>query len=103
MRPKPAEALEHDLLIDQQHPPLTLKTALAVALTRVGDYESVGGIINEVTLEGAVSRFATLPVAAGCLIPVGEAQPGIDSLSNLVLRLDVEPKWLQHKYFFEQF
>ena len=103
IRPKSIESLERDLQIDQQHPPLTLDAALAVALSRVGDYESVGGIINEVTLEGAVSRFAKFPVAAGCLIPLGEIQLGRDSLSDLVLRLDVEPKWLQHKYFFEQF
>jgi hypothetical protein len=45
-----------------------------------------------------------LPVVAGCLIPMGEIQPtGVDSLSALVLRLDIEPKWVQNRYFFERF
>jgi hypothetical protein len=104
MRLKSTESLERDLLVDQQHPPLTLNAAIAVALINVGDFESVGGIVNEVTLEGAVARFAKLPVAAGCLIPLGEIQPaGVDPLSTLVLRLDIEPKWVQNKYFFEKF
>ena len=104
IRLKSPEALERDLLVDQQHPPLSLSAAIAVALSEEGVFESVGGSITEITLEGAAARFAKLPAVAGCLIPVGEVQPaGVDPLSALVLRLDIEPKWVQHKYFFEQF
>jgi hypothetical protein len=103
MRLKSPQALERDLLVDQQHPPLTLSAAIAVALSKDGDFESVGGSITENTLEGAAARFAKLPVVAGCLIRIGEIQPtGVDPLATLVLRLDIEPKWVQHKYFFEQ-
>ena len=102
IRLKSPEALERDLLVDQQHPPLTLSAAIAVALSEEGVFESVGGSIIEITLEGAAARFAKFPVVAGCLIPVGEVQPaGVDPLSALVLRIDIEPKWVQHKYFFE--
>ena len=101
---KSQAALERDLLVDQLHPPLTLDAAIAVALSSVGDFESIGGSITEITLEGAAARFAKLPVVAGCLIPIGEIQPAAgEPLAALVLRLDLEPKWVQHRYFFERF
>ena len=104
MRFKSQAALERDLLVDQLHPPLTLDAAIAVALSSVGDFESIGGSITEITLEGAAARFAKLPVVAGCLIPIGEIQPAAgEPLAALVLRLDLEPKWVQHRYFFERF
>lgn len=97
-------ALKRDLLVSDQVPPLSLAAAAAIASAEAGDLAAAGGVIEDVYLEGLIPRFATLPAAASPMIPLGPLpQEGPDQrllLSHVLIRLRVQPSWVQHQYFF---
>ena len=94
--------LKKALLVDDKHLPLSFAAADAVSSAEMHDYVSVGGAISKVSLEAAVTRFATLPDVAYILVPIG-GLPMIDEsnapLGQTCWRLDVLPTWAQHTHF----
>ncbi|MBC8353619.1 MAG: hypothetical protein H8E66_16595 [Planctomycetes bacterium] len=96
-------ALRTDLMVAKQAPALTLATAVSVHSAERGDLASVGGEIIGHHLEGLITRFAALPDAASILVPLG-VLPTEDiqqpMLSQMLMRFDVKPTWIQHEHFY---
>jgi hypothetical protein len=97
--------LNQELLVTAQQPALTLDTTAALASARRGDYARVGGAVKNFHLEGLIPRFATLRPEIQQLVPLGplpdEAEPTA-FVSHVLVRWDVEPDWVQHRYFFAE-
>jgi hypothetical protein len=95
------DALQQLLLIDSTHPPLSMAAADAISSANLREYEAVGGKIGRVHLEAVVTRFIALPDAAYPLSSLGSL-PTLEDTEPLVQtcwRFDVQPQWVQHKYF----
>jgi hypothetical protein len=99
-------ALKADLFVTDEAPPLTLPAAAAIASAEVGDWDACGGSIHGLHLEGFITRLGTLPEPAWSLIPLGtvplhqsstHGQSGF--LPQAVVRFDVTPDWVQHRFF----
>ncbi|MFO0906267.1 MAG: hypothetical protein U0939_24890 [Pirellulales bacterium] len=101
------EALKADLFVSDAAGPLTLVAASALATAEAGDWDWCGGTLTQVHLEGYVTRLMTLPDAAWPLVPLGAVAvsaaradaPSSPLLSKSVVRFDVAPEWVQHRYF----
>ncbi|WP_425614946.1 hypothetical protein NA78x_004830 [Anatilimnocola sp. NA78] len=96
--------LELALLATPQAGPLSLDAAAALAGARLGVCETVGGAIDQLTLEPLLTRFITLPNEAASLLPLGPLEP--DPVNNdshgdsLSVRCDMlKPTWYQHECF----
>ena len=102
-----ASVSQHDdlataLLVSPDHPPLSMQAGDAISSSQMQDYESVGGVIKAMHLEGQVNRFVQLPDAAYVLSPLRrvpayhkDAQP----LRCWCWRFDLQPTWVQHQYY----
>ncbi len=103
--PEPLDAigrLKNDLLVDADHPPLTLKAACAIASAERGEFRNVGGVVMNMGLEGSISRFAVIPPDEATLVDLNQIQMRVDvgdELSGLLIRYDLQPQWLAHDYF----
>ncbi len=103
--PEPLEAigrLKNDLLVDADHPPLTLKAACAIASAERSEFRNVGGVVVNMGLEGSISRFAVIPPDEASLVELNQIQMRVDfgdELSGLLIRYDLQPQWLAHDYF----
>lgn len=96
-------SLETQLFVTSDQPPLSLSATRAIRSARRGDLVCVGGAVSGVFLEGHITRFATLPDAAALLTSLGKLPPDYretDQLEQVVLRLDLAPKWVRQRYFF---
>jgi hypothetical protein len=89
------------LMIDDDHPPLTITAAGAMSSALSQEFEEVGGAISRMHLEGTVTRFIALPEIAYSLAPLGRLpEPGDQAtIGHICWRLDIEPHWVRHKYF----
>ena len=100
----PVETLKRDLLVTETTPPLTLAAHTALASAEQGDFQSVGGTLQSVFLEGVIPRFAALPAGALPMSPLGplpaETPDANRMLPQVMLRLQVQPTWAAHRYFF---
>lgn len=99
------QSLKEDLLITDEMPPLSLAAATAIRSGEQGDYVAVGGVVKGVHLEGLIPRFAVLSEGALPFVALGPmpAEPREDALlSHVLMRFDVLPSWVHHKYFFLQ-
>ena len=98
------EQLRRELFVSATTPPLTLAAHSALVSGEQGDFQAVGGVIQAVFLEGVIPRFATLPAGALPMIPLGPLpaeSPAPDRmLPQVMLRLQVQPTWAAHRYFF---
>lgn len=95
--------LAQDLMLNNGEKPLTIDATAAMLSARNGHYARAAGKVAGFTVEGAAARYATLPSVASGLIPIGAIPPRdeqAETASTLAIRLDVEPKWVQHRYFF---
>ncbi len=91
------------LLVDEQSPPLTLETAVALDRGRRGDFELAGCTIERLKLEPLIYRFAELKESAQRIVPIGPLPSeslGNEPVRQVLLRLSVRPDWLQNEYFF---
>ncbi len=94
------DALAHDLFATTENPPLTVAASTAIKSAMNREYESLGGTVLAFKPEGMSTRFAKLaPVMSGFLTP-GQPTGEPAKRNDLILRVDIEPRWLQHKYFF---
>lgn len=104
--PMPSEQAVADLkaalLVDESYGPLSIKAADAVSSADLHDYMTVGGVVQTVHLEGAVTRFIGLPDVAYPLTPLGTT-PSFRTDTNLAeqtcWRLDMMPIWARNRYF----
>lgn len=99
---KQIDTLNTALIVDQEHPPLTLAAAGAISSAQLREFKSIGGEIQRIHLEAVVTRFITLPDGAYMLARLG----GFPNLSDnyppnnqTCWRLDIQPHWVQHEYF----
>jgi hypothetical protein len=97
------QRLRQDLLVTEQLPPLTLGAAMAIDSAERGDFFAVGGTVRGIYLEGLIPRFATLPEGGLSMLALGPlpVEPKHEGLLNhVVMRLEVAPSWVSHRYFF---
>lgn len=102
------ESLKESLLVSEDQEPPTIEAVLAIHSAEAGCYENVGGTIRDFRTETFQSRLATLPSAASGLVgwnriqslAAGDGSASVGSEPVLLFRLDVEPAWAQHRYFF---
>ena len=96
-------ALKSDLMIEPAASALTLAAATSVRSAERGDLAAVGGEIAGHHLEGLITRFAALPDAASILVPLG-VLPTEDLkqplLTQMLMRFDLKPAWVQHEHFY---
>lgn len=95
--------LKEAVLVDGEHPALSLDAAGAISAAEMQEFEAVGGVIRNVTLEARLVRFAALPDVASVIQPLGTL-PKLGDYRNPPLkaacwRLDVQPMWAQNRYF----
>lgn len=93
--------LEQSLLVDASNPPLTLRATSAIQSARDGSYVSVGCTLQDFVIESPVSRFATFPIPASPLVPLGAVHPqgAQGELTFLLIRFTATPDWFHHRYF----
>lgn len=98
-------ALETDLLVAADRPPLSLRSAAALRSLALGDFVSGSGKITGCHLEGWLTRLAGLPDAAWPVVPLGQlpaahntARQTAPWLGQAAMRFEVEPTWLRHEY-----
>lgn len=96
-------SLEKDLLVTSQTPPLTLAAAQAIATAKQGKYLAVGGSASTVKIEAFGVRFAKLPDAMDAIVPTPQIPSTNGELGNMLLRVNLNPTWVQHRYFFKKF
>lgn len=99
----PQTQLSHELLVTEQHPPLTLEACAAMDSMRRGYFAAVGGTITGFHLEGVIPRFAGLRPEAQQLIPLDALPadgPSSGLIAHIVVRFELRPAWLRHRYFF---
>lgn len=80
--------------------PLSLAAAMAMESARAGHYERVGGKVVAILPQAMATKFIQLQSDANCFCPPSKV-PGVPpGLDQVVLEVQVKPKWVQHKYFF---
>lgn len=96
------ESLKADLLLDDEHAPLSLDAAAAIGSAELREYDSFGGIIRNVHMEPTAVRFISLPSAASAIavrtVPP-DVNPEVPAVSDACWRVDLSPHWVQHDYF----
>ncbi|MFO0868010.1 MAG: hypothetical protein U0935_03605 [Pirellulales bacterium] len=103
-------ALRADLFLADDAPPLTLAAAAAVQSAEVGDWDQCGGTIQGLHLEAFITRLATLPDPVWQLVPWGAAPPAtrrvetvnVSILPQVIVRFEMSPEWVQHRFFFSE-
>ncbi len=94
------EALASDLLITQGQMPLTVKAAGAFNSAQNNDFASLGGAIQSFQVVPMSAGLGKLSPAMATYFPIGELPPDQADLKDMLLRVVIEPEWIQHKYFF---
>lgn len=101
LKTEPAKALERALLVDQSHAPLSVRAASAIHTAEMGEGLVVGATVQDVFVEGAITRLVALPdIAApfvGINYPVVFPRDQVPMTASL--RASVSPKWYRHRYF----
>ncbi|MGB7343744.1 MAG: hypothetical protein WBD20_06005 [Pirellulaceae bacterium] len=96
------EDLKVCLLVNSDHRPLNIDAANAISSAQMQDFLEVGGVIRQLHLEAAVTRFISLPNVAYQIAPLGSLPSIADDLpavEQACWRLDIEPHWIRHPYF----
>lgn len=96
--------LQQELLITAQQPALSLESAVAVDSAQRGNYVAAGGALKCFYLEGLIPRFAALRPEAQQLVALGplpvERPHQVGFIDHVLVRFDIAPAWVHHKYFF---
>ncbi len=91
------------LLVSSDFPPLSQEAADGISAAELQDYMSVGGTIEILRVEGAATRFISLPNAAYGIVPLGSypemLRQAKDPAEVACWRIDVAPTWAQQKYY----
>jgi hypothetical protein len=97
--------LAADLLTSDDHAPLSLTAAHALACNKRGNVAEAGGTISKITLAGLVPLFALDSDDRKALVTMGELPPGADGMQEkpmhfLRAAIELKPKWVRGEYFF---
>lgn len=96
------EDLRSAVVVDETHGPLSMEAADAISSSELQDYVKVAGLVQNVHLEAAVTRFISMPDLAAPLVALGSL-PVLDEqlqpLQQTCWRLDLKPMWAHHRYF----
>lgn len=98
-----AARLQQDLLVTAQQPALSLESAAAIDAAQHGNFVAAGGAVKGFFLEGLIPRFAALRPEAQQMVALGRLPAEVTPnafINHVLVRLDVAPAWVQHKYFF---
>ncbi len=98
-----AARLRQDLLVTAQQPTLSLESAAAIDAAQHGNFVAAGGAVKGFYLEGLIPRFAALRPEAQQMVTLGPLPAEVTPnafINHVLVRLDVAPAWVQHKYFF---
>jgi hypothetical protein len=99
------DTLAADLLTSDDHAPLSLKAAQALACNKRGNLAEAGGTISKITLAGLVPLFALDSDDRKALVSMGELPQGATGMQEKPLHflraaIDLKPKWVRGEYFF---
>ena len=95
-------SLLQELLIDAQHPPLSLATAELLSRAQALHFVAVGGKVVQLNIGAMDSAVQGMSVQEASTLPLGEdllPAPAIASGSQLALEFVVDPLWVQNRYF----
>ena len=94
------DSLVGDLFVGNDQPPLSIAAAHALVTAQNNVFELTGGAIENLHVEAMTSRFGKLTTEMGAFYPLGDLPMDKVKLSDTLLRIDLKPEWVQHKYFF---
>jgi hypothetical protein len=99
------ETLAGDLLTSEEHAPLSLKAAHALASNKRGNLAEVGGTITKITLAGLVPLFALDSDDRKALVTMGQLPPGAAGMQEKPMHfvraaIEIKPQWVRGEYFF---
>jgi hypothetical protein len=98
-----AAQLKAALAVSDAWPPLSLPAAIAIASAERGDLHRAAGSISAAALEPLATRMATLTPGEAAISPLGRLpiEPNeMVPVEEVIVRISIEPAWLQHRYFF---
>lgn len=102
-----AEELQTALLVQESSPPLTLAASVAIESARRGDLMSIGGTISNIVIEGKSSKLANISDSDWGYVRLAKIPDSVTASSatgtnikNVVVRVEIEPTWARHQYFF---
>jgi len=94
----PLQSLRHDLLVDEDHGPLTLAAAIALASAKSGTLVDAGGKITALQIVSLPARC--LDPDTSLRLPLGPLPQVREPGDAFLVQLLLEPQWLRHRYFF---
>ncbi len=95
-------ALLLELLIDPQHPPLSVATAQLLSGAQAMHFVAAGGQVLQLHIGAMDADVQGMTVQEASTLAPGEdllPTPDIPSGSQLTLNFLVEPRWVQNRYF----
>ena len=95
----PLRQMKVDLLVDDTHPPLSIRSTKAISSAEMGSYSAAGGTIVAGQIESMITRFISISDSAAIMVPRGIVLAGSSErpmLDQLAVRVDVDPSWMQH-------
>lgn len=94
--------LRNDLFISPDSPPLSPAAAISVLTAKRKSLTAAGGPISSVQIEAFGTRYSKLPTSMGSFVPL-EKMPQTDgNLGKTLLRINLNPSWVQHEHFFKK-
>lgn len=95
--------LSADLLVSPTLPPLSLESAEALEGARRGDLEAAGGEVTEIGFHAMIpllNRIVDEEWGLARLAPLPQFSPELQVRQWVFLRCDLQPAWLQNRYFY---
>ncbi len=93
------QRLKQDLMITDSQPPLTIESAVVLASAARPFIAHADCEIVEVKIESLIDRIVNLPEKANFMLPAGRNLGDFD-IGQMVLRIKLKPRWVQHSHFF---
>ena len=103
-----AAGLMNDLIVDADHPPLTLRATAAIRSLERGEFDVVGGEIVGIEMSSFATRFITMPAVGAALVarddlPASSTDqrglPRGHGLDSVLVQFSIQPRWVAHRYF----
>ena len=91
------------LWVDDTHSPLSVRAASAIISAQRGDGLTVGGMIDDLAIEAALTRAIMMPENACPFLGIDVPTPFPRSLgtplATVSMRATMTPVWIRHRYF----
>jgi hypothetical protein len=103
IKPEFADPIRTAMWVDETHGPLSVRAASAIQSAERGDGLTVGGLVDDLAVEAALTRAITIPENASPFIGIDVPTPFPRSLgtplATVSMRATVSPVWIRHRYF----